>query len=187
MKPRIISGVIIAMVILAPSLSSFAGGPLDPVRLGTWTLSVGVGPGTHPFGNGVGFGPAEKMAFEAGLWDAGPGVIAIGGEAAFSFFAHHYGDEWNESWANFMFGARGSYHYGWDVEGLDTYAGLPLGVGFTAHSGDDKPGYKGVTPVFPYLGFYFGASYFFNKLIGVNGEVGFNSTYANIGVIFKLK
>ena len=86
-----------------------------------------------------------------------------------------------------MFGARGAYHYGWDVKGLDTYAGLPLGIGFSAYSGDDNPGYHGSTPVFPYLGVFFGASYYFNKFIGINGEVGYNSTYANVGVIFRLK
>ncbi len=35
-------------------------------------------------------------------------------------------------------------------------------------------------------GVFFGASYFFNRNLGVNGEIGYNSTYANIGVIYKL-
>ena len=87
-------------------------------------MGAGVGPGTHYFGNGIGFGPALKASFEAGMWDLGPGVITLGGEAAFSYFSHHYGNGWNESWANFIFAARGAYHYGWDVEGLDTYGGM---------------------------------------------------------------
>jgi hypothetical protein len=180
----ILTAIIIAFAV---SQDIHAGGPLDPVRLNSLVLNIGVGPGTPYFGNGAGFGPAFKGSFEKGMWDVGPGVITLGGEATFSFFSHHYGDGWNESWANFIFGARGAYHYGWNVEGLDTYGGIPLGIGFCAHSMDDHPGNSGYTPVYPYVGIFFGASYFFNKSIGINGEVGYNSTNANIGVVFKLK
>lgn len=173
-------------MLTVPFFSANAQGKLDPVRLNSWILNIGVGPGVPWFGNGAGFGPAFKGSVEKGMWDVGPGVITLGGEATFSFFSHHYGQNWNESWMNFMFGARGAYHYGWNVEGLDTYGGLPLGIGFCAHILDDHPGNSGATPVYPYAGIFFGASYFFNDAIGVNGEFGFNSTYANIGVVFKL-
>jgi hypothetical protein len=164
-----------------------AKGPLDPVRLRSWVVNAGIGPGTHNFGNGVGFGPTLKASFETGILDLGPGVITLGGEAAFSFFSHNYGEGWSESWVTFIFGARGAFHYGWDVEGLDTYGGIPLGIGFCAHIVDDHPGNSGYTPVYPYVGIFFGASYFFTKSIGINGELGYNATYANIGVILKLK
>ncbi|MFZ4520703.1 MAG: hypothetical protein ACOYNC_03300 [Bacteroidales bacterium] len=167
---------------------SQAAGPLDPVRLGTWVINAGIGSGTHMFHNGDGVGPALKGSFEAGMWDLGPGVITLGGEATISFFNQHYGiNNYNESWFNFIVGARGAYHYGWDVEGLDTYGGLPLGIGFCAHGAGSGPGIYGNTPVYPYFGIFFGASYFFTKTLGVNGEVGYNSTYANIGMVFKLK
>jgi hypothetical protein len=52
---------------------------------------------------------------------------------------------------------------------------------------DFSPGSSGSTPVYPYAGFFFGTSYFFTKSFGINGEVGYNATYANIGVVFKLK
>ncbi len=178
---------LIIFVAVATTLRIHAKGPLDPVRLKSMVINVGLGPGTHYFGNGVGFGPALKGSFETGMWDLGPGVITLGGEATFSFFSHHYGDNWNESWVNFIFGARGAYHYGWDVEGLDTYGGIPLGIGFCAHAWDDHPGSQGYTPVYPYVGIFFGATYFFNKSMGINGEIGFNSTYTNIGMVFKLK
>ncbi len=178
--------LMIILGFLAP-WNVFSARPLDPVRLGTWVVNAGVGPGTHYFGNGIGFGPAIKASFEVGMWDLGPGVITLGGEAAFSYFSHHYGDGWNESWANFIFAARGAYHYGWDVEGLDTYGGIPLGIGFCGHGWNHNAGHSGYTPVYPYAGIFFGASWFFTKTIGINGEVGYNSTYANIGVIYKLK
>jgi len=168
------------------SIQAYSKGPLDPVRLGTWVVNIGVGPGAHYFGNGDGFGPAFKMSFEKGMWDLGPGVITLGGEGTIAFFNNHYGEGWNESWVNFIFGARSAFHYGWDVPGLDTYWGIPLGIGFSIHTWDDYPGYHGYTPVYPYVGLFLGASYFFTPSVGVNGEVGYNSTLANIGFVFKL-
>jgi hypothetical protein len=185
---RILKITLLALLVaVAAPKTILAAGPLDPVKLGTWVINAGTGPGTYYFGNGSGFGPALKGSFEKGMWDVGPGVITLGGEATFSFFSQHYGDGWNETWTNFIFGARGAYHYGWNVEGLDTYGGIPLGMGFCMHTYDDHPGSAGSTPVFPYGGIFFGASYFFNKSIGINGEFGYNSTYANIGVVFRLK
>jgi hypothetical protein len=178
---------LLLLAALASPTYIHANGPLDPVKLNTWVINAGIGPGTAFFGNGAGFGPALKGSFEKGMWDVGPGVITLGGEATFSFFSQNYGQGWHESWVNFIFGARAAYHYGWDVEGLDTYGGIPLGMGFCAHTMDDHPGNYGYTPVFPYAGIFFGASYFFNDSIGINGEFGYNSTYANIGVVFKLK
>jgi len=186
MKRKAWFAAILISAIFIP-LAGYPGGPLDPVRLNSWTVSAWIGPGTHYFGNGVGFGPALKGSFEKGMWDMGPGVITLGGEAAFSFFSQRYGNGWNESWFNIFTGARGAFHYGWDVEGLDTYGGIPLGVGFCIHTRDDQPGSHGYTPVYPYVGIFCGGSWFFNKTVGINGEVGFNATYANLGVIIRVK
>jgi len=157
------------------------------IEKGTWVLGFGVGPGTHYFGNGLGLGPAVKVNFETGMWELGPGVLTLGGEAAFSMFWHHWGTDWDETWINMMFGARSAYHYGWNVKRLDTYGGIPLGLGFTLHSFDEQTGYKGFTPFYPYLGIFLGASYFFTDVIGINGEFGYNVSYANIGMVFKVK
>ena len=43
--------------------------------------------GTLFFGNGIGFGPAAKVAFEKGMWQVGPGVITLGAEMTFSYSA----------------------------------------------------------------------------------------------------
>jgi len=161
--------------------------PIDPMSRGSWLLNFGFGPGVPVFGNGAGFGPAGKIAFETGMWELGPGVLTLGGEAGFSFFAHKFGEDWRETWVNMMFGARSAYHYGWEVRGLDTYGGIPLGIGFCANRYDDQPGHDNAFPVYPYLGFFFGASYFFTNKIGVNGEIGYNSTYANIGLVFRIQ
>lgn len=160
--------------------------PFEPMSQGTWLLNFGFGPGVPVYGNGISFGPAAKVAFETGMWELGPGILTLGGEAGFSFFAHKFGSDWRETWVNMMIGARSAYHYGWKVRGLDTYGGIPLGIGFCFNTYDDQPGHKNAFPVYPYLGFFVGASYFFNANLGINGEVGYNSTYANIGLVFKL-
>lgn len=36
-------------------------------------------------------------------------------------------------------------------------------------------------------GLFIGASWFFNPVIGINAELGYNINYAQIGMVFKLK
>jgi len=161
--------------------------PIDPMSVKSWTLAFAFGSGTHYWGNGAGIGPAAKIIFETGMWKLGPGVLTLGGEASISYFRYSYFSDYKESWTNIMFGARSAYHYGWKVKGLDTYAGVPLGMGFSFYSQPDYPGYTGYHGVYPYFGVFFGASYYFNNMFGLNGEVGYNSTYANLGIILKLQ
>jgi len=161
-------------------------GPMDPMKEDKWLLNFGFGAGTPFFGNGIGFGPAAKVAFEKGMWKAGPGVITLGAELTFSYFGNHYGEGWHEYWLNCIMGARSAYHYGWNVKGLDTYAGVPLGFGVCMNIHDHHSGYHNFAPVYPYFGIFFGASYFFTPEFGINGEFGYNSTYGNLGLIFRL-
>ncbi len=186
MKRLIFVAVLYITGVVCP-IQSYSQGQLDPVRLNSVTISANMGSGAHYFGNGAGIGPAFKGYFEKGMWDLGPGVVTLGGEFTTSFFGQRYGNDWHENWVNLIFGARAAFHYGWDVEGLDTYAGVPAGIGFCFHSEDDFPGSSGFTPVFPYFGFFMGASWFFNKQFGITGEVGYSSTNASIGVIYKIR
>ena len=187
----IVTGVLLALFSLTiTKVNAQNSPPRNPFDEGSWVIAVAAGPGTHVFGNGAGFGPGIKVFFENGTWKLGPGVLSIGGEFGFSFFSYHWvysTVRYNETWINYMFGARSAYHYGWDVKGLDTYAGIPLGIGFSAHTYDNYAGYRGHQGVYPYLGFFVGSSYFFNNHIGINGEFGYNVTYANLGVIFKIQ
>jgi hypothetical protein len=191
-KTEILVITIFLLTFLTAKSVHAAKGPLDPRDKDAMTLSFGIGPGTHFLGNGFGFGPAFKAAFEKGMWKVGPGVITLGGEFAVSYFTYKYYVGYKETWINFMFAARSSYHYGWNVEGLDTYAGVPAGIGFCAYTDswtDAKfhYGYRGYHAVFPYFGIFVGASYYFNNIVGIYGELGYNSTYADLGVILKLK
>ncbi|MCX6242495.1 MAG: hypothetical protein NTX43_11875 [Bacteroidetes bacterium] len=177
--------ILLVLFIVVPSVKA-QNGPMDPMKEDTWLLNAGFGAGTPFFGNGNGFGPAAKFSFEKGMWKAGPGVITLGAEVTFSYFWNSYGDGWHENWFNFIMGARSAYHYGWEVRGLDTYAGIPLGFGLCMNSHDANGGYHTATPVYPYFGVFLGASYFFTPQFGVYGEFGYNSTYGNIGLVFKL-
>ncbi len=166
--------------------------PVDPVSQGDWILNFGIGPGNHYFGNGFGFGPGFDVAFEGALWQVGPGVFTIGGEIGFSYFAYNYANvldvKYRERWVNFMIGARSAYHYGFGVRGLDCYAGMPLGIGFSSYTYDAyNDEWHGYNPVFPYVGLFVGTSYWFSPSVGINGELGYNVTYAQIGMVFKLK
>jgi hypothetical protein len=183
----LIAGISIVFCLAAVS-PSFAQryGNSNPMTQGSWILGVGMGPATHFFGNGYGFGPGLKVFFENGTWQLGPGILSLGGDVGFSYFSENYLDAGRESWINFMFGARSAYHYGWGVAGLDTYGGIPLGIGFSAYTHNNVEGYRGHQGVFPYVGIFLGTSYFFNDTFGINGEVGYNVTYANLGVVFKL-
>lgn len=190
MKKQLI--LIVILFALVPLFLSAQKKPVNPMQLDTWLINAGIGPGTQFWGNGAGFGPALKAAAEKGMWEVGPGVFTLGGEFSFSYFGYKWDQGWKESWANLIFAARSSYHYGWDVPGLDTYAGVPLGIGFSIYGQKNAPnnqpvGWHNHTPVFPYFGMYLGGSYFFNPTLGINTEVGYNSTYATVGMVYRIK
>ena len=187
LKRRLIRIIIISIGVFCLNISVQAqNGPVSPMKEDSWLLNAGFGAGTPLFGNGNGLGPAAKFSFEKGMWKVGPGVITLGAEATFSYFWHSYGNSWHENWFNFIAGAKSAYHYGWGVNGLDTYAGLPLGFGLCINSHDNNEGYHSPVPLYPYFGVFFGASWFFTPEIGVYGEFGYSSTYGNIGLVFKL-
>ena len=169
-------------------------GPMDPMSTDSWTLNFGLGPGIHYYsGYAAGFGPGFQVAVEKGMWKLGPGVLTLGAELGFSYFTYSYGighNTYKYSWFSVVTAARCVYHYGWQVQGLDTYGGLATGLRFLAfHATYDYYYVGGYSPAavnfFP--GFLVGASYFFNQMIGVNAELGYNVNYAQVGLIFKLK
>ncbi len=182
-------------------------GPINPMSTDSWTVNFGFGPGIHYFsGYTAGFGPGLQVSFEKGMWQLGPGVLTLGGELGFSYFSYsgyysgyyykykfYSGFYYKYHWLNFIMAARAAYHYGWKIPGLDTYGGIATGirfVSFTHTYADYYNGYYGYyTPAavgfFP--GVFLGGSYFFNQVLGVNAEFGYNINYAQVGLIFKLK
>lgn len=181
---------------------SFAGGKglMDPMTKGSLFISFGFGPGTNwqgAYGNG--FIPAGQLAMDAGLWEVGPGIISLGGEFGGSFFNYkgsdaRYGPNttYTYHYTELVFAARAAYHYGWNVQGLDTYGGVAAGPRFTLFTYSLPPTYTGDVKDKPAsVGFgggpFVGTSYFFHEVVGIYGEFGFNITYAQIGLVFKVK
>ena len=172
--------------------------PRDPMNPGTWLINFGVGPGINYYGGySAGFGPGFQASFEKGIWQLGPGVLSLGGQTGLSIFS--YGNEfyheasYNYTWVSVVTAARSAYHYGWKVKGLDTYGGLSTGIRFLSFSHKYTGIYAdqindtynpGVVSMF--FGTFVGASYFFNNMLGVNAELGYNINYAQVGLVFKL-
>jgi hypothetical protein len=173
--------------------------PISPMSVNSWTIQFGFGPGIHYYNAyAAGFGPAFAASFEKGMWKLGPGVLTLGAETGLSYFSYsgYYGEPYGDykyNWMSFVMAARSAYHYGWQVPGLDTYGGIAMGMRFLAFSSTYSDlyngyyGYYNPAPVNFFGGIFVGTSYFFNNVIGINGELGFNIDYAQIGLIFKLK
>ena len=185
-KFNLVTGLLLVLLTGAANFS-FAqprggNGPITPVKVGTVTFNLGIGVGSlykesySPFGT--------KVALEFGLWQAGPGVITLGGEAGASFSNR---DRRNDDYSarTAVIGVRSAWHYGWKVRGLDTYGGLSTGMAFHHHNYKNYTGDR--DQVFPVVGAFLGASYFVTPRFGFNAEVGDDITSVQGGVIFKLK
>lgn len=149
--------------------------PTDPMEVGTWIVNAGIGLSGYGYGDGVwlyGFG--IKGAIQKGLWQAGPGVISLGGEAGVALSSYH-----GLNYTRFNIAPRSSYHYGWNVPGLDTYGGITLGVGFVSNNADNGSNVRF------YGGLYAGGSYFFTNAFGVNAEVGLGTTMLQVGLAYR--
>jgi len=191
MKKTIKLGAILVLTTVFVSQFSFAQskgskGPNNPVEVGSVLFNVGVGVGGNYHGdyNGTAFG--VKAALEFGLWQAGPGVITLGPEIGGSFGnAYNYADYHGHTSSTFVIAGRAAYHYGWDVPGLDTYAGFSAGIGFHHYGYDANGNYLNQT--IPVFGAFVAASYFVSPTFGFNAEAGYDITNFQVGVVFKLK
>lgn len=109
------------------------------------------------------------------------------------WYSYNYTDTYK--WRRYIVGARGAYHLGKyiDIDKLDVYGGLMLGVYFSKYSyKTDSPNpwhnvyyvnhrYSGLA-----WAFFAGARYYFTDKIGIYGEFGYGYTLSNIGLAIKL-
>jgi hypothetical protein len=162
-----------------------AHGPITPVKLGSVTVNGGIGVGSSYEGDYYNSPFGLKAAVEWGLWEAGPGVITLGGELGGSFSSGGYHNYDNYSSRTIIVAARAAWHYGWEVPGLDTYGGFSAGLGFH-HYQYNNPDYSH-SKVIPVPGIFVGASYFVTPTFGFNAEAGHDITDVQIGVVFKIQ
>ena len=160
-------------------------GTTTPVKLGSVIINLGVGAGSTYDNDYYNSALGLKAAIEWGLWQAGPGVITLGGEIGGSFPNGGYPDHTNYSSHTVIFAARAAWHYGWLVRGLDTYGGVSAGFGFH-HYEYDNPDLYTHDSVLGVPGIFVGASYFVTPTFGFNAEAGHDITDIQIGVVLKI-
>ena len=169
------------------------GGGNSSFEVGTTTVNIGIGLGRGSYGGygyygsgyyGYGTAFGVKAAIERGMWQLGPGVLSLGAELGGSFSSARY----NGYKSNIVIAAvRSAYHFGWNVDKLDTYGGVSLGPGFRSYNYTDQSDSKYTRhDVVVSPGIFVGASYYFSPNIGVNVEAGYDITQIQGGIIFKL-
>jgi hypothetical protein len=164
-----------------------AHGPVSPMQVGSVTVNGGIGAGSYYDGDYYNSPFGLKAAIEWGLWQAGPGVITLGGEVGGSFSSGGY-QYYNGYHSNtVVVAARAAWHCGWQVPGLDTYGGVSAGLGFHHYQYDENPGSYSHSSVIAVPGIFVGASYFVTPTFGFNAEAGRDITDIQVGVVFKIQ
>lgn len=171
--------------LLSSAQSKGVNGPETPVQVGSVVLNLGLGVGANY--NNIDYHSAfgTKIAVEIGLWQAGPGVITLGGEFGGTFTNGGYNDDYKAH--TIIVAGRAAWHAGWGIKGLDTYGGFSAGPGFqhVTYNNDPGPSYSN-NSVVAALGVFVGASYFVTPNFGFNAEAGYDITNLQIGIVFKL-
>ncbi|MDO8896606.1 MAG: hypothetical protein Q7V19_03070 [Bacteroidales bacterium] len=162
---------------------------------GDMVLNAGVGFGWYSYGYGVSSLPAISLSLEKGVKEIDLGTISIGGIVGFKHASYSWSAGYDDySWTDFIVAARGAIHVNvLDVDNLDTYGGVALGLRFQSYNTYDIVGvfpnwtYEKVrkTDANPLFAVYFGGRYYFNKKFGAFGEVGYGLGYLTLGVSYK--
>jgi hypothetical protein len=151
---------------------------------GDKVLNVGIGLGSvygyTGFSSSV---PPLSASFEVGITDkVGIGRFGVGGIFGYSSFKYT-----TTSSSQILIGARGLYHFDFDVENLDLYGGIMLGYNIVSYS-DSVFGstiFSGYTGSGVVGGIFGGARYMFSDKIGAFGELGYSIAWLNIGLTAK--
>jgi hypothetical protein len=185
-KQNILSAILFGLGIALSgiSFSQTARGDISPFEKGSVTFSAGIGVGKEYNSNYYNSAFGTKAVIEVGMWQAGPGVITLGGQVGGTF--SNGGTLDNYKAHTLVVAGRSAWHNGWNVSGLDTYAGLSAGLGFNQYS-YNKNGTIKQSEVLPVVGAFIGASYFITPTFGFNVEAGSDITQVQAGIIFKLR
>jgi hypothetical protein len=158
--------------------------PINPIQVGSITVNAGVGVGV-PFNGSIGVPFGTKASINWGVVQLGSGVITLGLSAGGSF-SHGSRDSVAESANSVVVLARGAWHYGWDVPGLDLYGGLSSGVAVHRfHYGNPLDKTSSSADLLP--GIFVGASYFVVSGFGFNAELGDDITILQLGIVVKIQ
>ena len=185
----------VSVIALAGFLNTYRVQAQSPYELGTQTVSAGIGLGWSYsyYGSTTSF-PAISLSYDYNIYELEDvGMISIGGTFGYKRISYDYpASNYKASWTTMVFGARGALHVNiFDMENLDTYGGLVLGIRSVRYKDTYYDQYTGSNP-YSYggahvmLAGFVGARYFFNPNIAVYGELGYGISILNLGVSFEL-
>jgi hypothetical protein len=176
----------ILFVVASLSLSVSAQ---NKYTVGTNAILGGIGLGSD-LASGFVYGsqsPALSLQYERGLWEAGPGVISLGGYIGHKSYKYNNGDpaspySWSLDYTTV--GVRGAYHFtGLDVDNLDLYGGAMLAYEAASFSENGYIGSAYGNKVD--LGIYVGGRYYFSPHVGAFAELGYSVAILNLGIAIK--
>jgi Outer membrane protein beta-barrel domain len=149
---------------------------------GDIALNVGIGLGSvygySGFSSSV---PPLSASLEVGITDKiGIGRFGVGGILGYSSYKFSTFNSVTSS--HILIGGRGLYHFDFDVEKLDLYAGIMLGYNIISYSDNATGVFSGSGVV---GGVFGGARYMFSEKIGAFGELGYSIAWLNIGITAK--
>ena|ERR1700743_631920 len=190
MKKSVLFGIVLFMI----SVISAGTVKAQTYEVGTNVVSFGLGLGSSIAGYTYGSQtPGISLQYERGLWEAGPGVISLGGYLGYKgykYSAFAGPDSYTEKWNYTILGVRGAYHFtGLDVDHLDVYGGLmlaydALNYSYTSNNGN---GFANSGSYGSDLGLtaFVGAKYYFAGDLGAFAELGYGVAFLNLGISYK--
>jgi hypothetical protein len=185
------NSVLFSVLLLVISVISTINAKAQTYQVGTNVVSFGVGLGSSIAGYTYGSQtPGISLQYERGVWEAGPGVISLGGYIGFKGYKYSYtspGESYTEKWNYTIVGARGAYHFtGLDVENLDVYGGLMLAYDDLNYSSSGSGGFSSTNYGSDLsLTAFVGAKYFFAGDLGAFAELGYGVAFLNVGLSYK--
>ena len=163
---------------------------------GDMVINAGVGFGWYSYGYGVTSLPAISLSLEKGIKEIDFGTLSVGGIVGFKHASYSWNSAYDDySWTDFIVAARGAIHANiLEVEKLDTYGGVALGLRFQSYNTYEIVGvfpnydYDKVrkVDVNPLLAIYVGGRYYFSEKFAAFGELGYGLGYLTLGVSYKL-
>jgi hypothetical protein len=166
----------------------------DAFGVGTNVISAGIGLGStiadYTYGTQS---PGFNVTYDRGIWEAGPGVISLGGYIGIKDYKNGYidgnGVGYSEKWNYTVVGVRGAWHFtGLGVENLDLYGGAMLAYYALSFSESTSNGYNGAFGNYGNtvgVSVFAGAKYYFAGNLGAFGELGFGANVLSLGLSYK--
>ena len=158
---------------------------------GSKTLGFALGLGVdYGYYTGASSLPAFGIVYDQGIINnVGPGTIGVGGILAIKT-AHYKAYGYDDRWANYIIGVRGTYHLTLLKDKnnkFDPYAGVTLGVRVYHYREDDNiysyyPDHYSGGSAYPVVGAFVGAKYNFSKHFGAFTELGYDISFFRIGI-----